>query len=90
LLAGSNQRRAYRLLNEISEFVQKEALHGFLKLLFTKDEAIGRIEGYNKRMGAAIASFQASGYHRVCKLLKRPQISTDIFVDKHPRLAGEE
>jgi hypothetical protein len=51
---------SHRLLDEISAFVQKEALCGFLKLLFTKDQRITRIEEYHRRIGDAATTFQAS------------------------------
>ena len=51
---------SYRLLEEIAAFVQKESSRGFLKLLFTKDERIARIEGYHRRIGTAVTSFHAS------------------------------
>ncbi|KIM77033.1 hypothetical protein PILCRDRAFT_12389 [Piloderma croceum F 1598] len=50
----------HKLLEEISAFVQKEASCGFLKLLFTKDQRIVRIESYYRRIGISIESFQAS------------------------------
>jgi hypothetical protein len=48
------------LLKEISTFIQREASRGFLKLLFTKDQRITQIEGYHRRIGTSIESFQAS------------------------------
>ncbi|KIM73018.1 hypothetical protein PILCRDRAFT_15623 [Piloderma croceum F 1598] len=44
------------LLVEISSFVQKEATRGFLKLLFTKDERIARIEEYHRHIGTLISA----------------------------------
>jgi hypothetical protein len=57
---GSDQRISYRLLNEISEFVQKEVSCPFLKLLFTKGQRIARIEEYHGRITTAVTSFQVS------------------------------
>src|ERR1700734_572290 len=53
---------SHRLLAEISAFVQKEADCGFLKLLFTKDRRITRIEEYHRRIGTSVTSFQESHY----------------------------
>ena len=41
-------------------FIQKESSCGFLKLLFTKDQRITRIEGYYQRIDTSIESFEAS------------------------------
>ncbi|KIM73991.1 hypothetical protein PILCRDRAFT_715514, partial [Piloderma croceum F 1598] len=49
-----------RLLEDISSFIQKEALCGFLKLLFTKDQRIAQIDGYYRRIDDSIQSFQIS------------------------------
>ena len=38
-VSGTDQHLSHRLLDEISEFVQKEASHVFLKLLFTRMSA---------------------------------------------------
>ena len=48
----------YRLLDNVSTFVEKAASSTFLKLLFTKDRRISRIEGYYNRIGDLIDSFQ--------------------------------
>ena len=48
----------YRLLDSISSFVEKAASSTFLKLLFTKDRRVSRIEGYYNRIGDLIDSFQ--------------------------------
>ncbi|KIM77885.1 hypothetical protein PILCRDRAFT_824860 [Piloderma croceum F 1598] len=50
----------HKLLEEISAFIQKEASCGFLKLLFTKDQRIVRIESYYRRIDISIESFQIS------------------------------
>jgi hypothetical protein len=50
----------HRLLDEISEFVQKEPLCGFLKLLFTKDQRIAQIDAYHRRIAISVASFEVS------------------------------
>jgi hypothetical protein len=57
---GFDRFPSHRLLDEISAFVQKEALCGFLKLLFTKDQRIARIEAFHRRIGDAATAFQAS------------------------------
>jgi hypothetical protein len=57
---GSYRRISYRLLDEISEFVQKEVSCPFLKLLFTKDQRIAGIERYHGRITTAVTSFQVS------------------------------
>ena len=49
--------------------MQKEAAGGFLKLLFTKDRRISRIEEYHRRLGTLIASFQVS--HNLVNSLRR-------------------
>ena len=59
-ILGSYWRISHRLLNEISEFVQKEVSYPFLKLLFTKDQRIARIEQYHGRITTAVTSFQVS------------------------------
>jgi hypothetical protein len=51
---------SYRLLKEISAFVQREASRGFLKLLFTKDQRIAQIEAYHRRITTSVESFQVS------------------------------
>jgi hypothetical protein len=56
----SYQCISHRLLDEISEFVQKEVTCSFLKLLFTKGQRIARIEQYHERITTAVTSFQAS------------------------------
>jgi Trp operon repressor len=56
----SYQRQSNRLLDEISAFVQQEASRAFLKLLFTKDERIARIEEYHQRISTTVTTFQAS------------------------------
>ena len=48
----------YRLLDNISTFVEKAASSTFLKLLFTKDRRISRIEGYHNRIEDLIDPFQ--------------------------------
>jgi len=50
----------HRLLENISTFVQKEASCGFLKLLFSKDQRIARIESYYRRIRISVESFQIS------------------------------
>jgi hypothetical protein len=40
--------------------VQKEGSRSFLKVLFTKDQRISRIEEYHRRISTAVTSFQAS------------------------------
>jgi len=62
---SSYQRLSHRLLDEISGFVQKEHLCGFLKLLFTKDQRIAQIEVYHRRIATSVASFQVSSHRRV-------------------------
>ena len=47
-----------RLLEDISDFVQREASSSFLKLLFAKNRKIIRIDGYYRRIGILIKSFQ--------------------------------
>jgi hypothetical protein len=47
-----------RLLEDISNFVQREASSSFLKLLFAKNRKIVRIDGYYRRIGILIQSFQ--------------------------------
>jgi hypothetical protein len=66
-----------RLLEEISTFAQKEASCGFLKLLFTKDQRIARIESYYRRIGISIESFQAS-----CSVFES---TTLVDIDKNNR-----
>src|ERR1700683_295751 len=41
---------SYRLLEEISTFIKKEASCIFLKLLFTKDQRITQIDEYHRRI----------------------------------------
>ena len=48
----------YRLLENISAFIEKAASSTFLRLLFTKDRRISRIEGYYNRVGGLIDLFQ--------------------------------
>jgi len=48
------------LLSEIVEFVQKEDGREFLKLIFTKDTRIARIDGLHRKLGAAVDAFQIS------------------------------
>ena len=48
----------YRLLENASAFVEKAASSAFLKLLFTKDQRISRIDGYYNRIGDLFDSFQ--------------------------------
>jgi hypothetical protein len=50
--------RPCRLLDDISHFVQREASSSLLKLLFTKNQRIARIDGYYQRIGTLIQSFQ--------------------------------
>lgn len=47
-----------RLPDEISALLQKEVSSSFLKLLFTKNQRISRIDGYYRRIGTLIQSFQ--------------------------------
>jgi hypothetical protein len=49
-----------RLLDDISNFVQKEASKSFLKRLFTKNQSVARTDGYYASVGMIIESFQAS------------------------------
>jgi hypothetical protein len=56
----THRSTTHRLLDEISAFVQKETLCAFLKLLFTKNRRISRIEEYHHRIGTLVTSFQAS------------------------------
>ena len=51
---------SYRLLEEISTFVEKDASCVFLKLLFTKDQRIAKIDGYHTRITTLVTVFQAS------------------------------
>jgi hypothetical protein len=50
-----------RLLDGISYFVQREASGSFLKLLFSKNQRVARIDGYYGHIGTTIESFQG-GY----------------------------
>jgi hypothetical protein len=59
-LPTTHRRLSYRLLKEISIFVRKETSRPFLKVLFTKDERIARIEQYHRRIATAVTSFQES------------------------------
>ena len=52
----------HRLLDEISVFVQREATHGFLKLLFCKDQRIVEIEAYHRNIAMLVNSFQESSH----------------------------
>jgi hypothetical protein len=54
------QGASHRLLGEISASIKKDASCMFLKLLFTKDQRIARIEGYHRRIATLVTSFQAS------------------------------
>ena len=54
------QGASRRLLGEISASVEKDSSCLFLKLLFTKDQRIARIEGYHRRIASLVTSFQAS------------------------------
>lgn len=79
-----------RLLEEISTFVEKDASCTFLKLLFTKDQRITKIDEYQRRIATLVTSFQAS-----CPHLWRLHTVTwtdpiDIGVAWHSCLAGEE
>jgi hypothetical protein len=59
-ILSSDQQISYRLLNEISEFIQEEVSCPFLKLLFTKGQRIARIEEYHQWITTAVTSFQVS------------------------------
>jgi hypothetical protein len=50
--------RKSSLLQDILDFVQKQASYNFLKQLYTKDERIARIEEYHRRIGSMVAAFQ--------------------------------
>jgi hypothetical protein len=49
-----------RLLEEILVFIEKEGSCVFLKLLFTKDQRIAKIDEYHKRIASSVTSFQVS------------------------------
>jgi hypothetical protein len=51
---------SYRLLDEVSAFIQNEKSSSFLKLLFTKDQRISQIQGFHKRIHNSVISFQVS------------------------------
>jgi hypothetical protein len=51
---------SFRLLDDLSAFVVAIASSVFLKLLFTKERRISRIEGYYRNIGTVIESFQVS------------------------------
>jgi hypothetical protein len=57
---GTERSLFYRLLEEISTFIEKEASCVFLKLLFTKDQRIAKIDEYHRRIATSVTSFQVS------------------------------
>lgn len=48
----------HSLLRTIDSFVEKEVSVHFLKLLFTKNQRIARIEAFHQRISTSVASFQ--------------------------------
>jgi hypothetical protein len=48
-----------RLLDDISNFVQKEVSSSFLKLLFNKNRRVSRIDNYYAHVDVVVESFQA-------------------------------
>jgi hypothetical protein len=48
----------FRLLDEISAFLQPQIRTGFLKSLYSKEDRISKIEEYHRRISGLVASFQ--------------------------------
>jgi hypothetical protein len=84
------QGASHRLLGDISASIEKDASCVFLKLLFTKDQRIARIEGYHRRIATLVTSFQAS-FHTFRLLHALTQMeTTDNIISGHSCLAGKE
>jgi hypothetical protein len=78
------------IYTSVSSFVEKAASSAFLKLLFTKDQRISRIEGYYNRIGDLMDSFQVC-----CNVFETASFinaagATDIKNCGHSWVAGEE
>jgi len=91
----------FRLLDEISVFLQGQISAGFLQLLYSKDERISMIEGYHRRISAIADAFQVSLQFcftffiysfrstRWCQISALVEIQAWHAKDKHARIADQ-
>jgi hypothetical protein len=81
---------ASSLLNEISQFVQKETAAGFMKSLSEKGDRIAQIDNYYRQIETSIASFQVSLVYKMCRPVECNCAlrCIDLGTCEHPRLAA--